>query len=124
VTPSPVNYQEDIIVKDYGHQGLAIFCPADPAQRGNICGWTTILAYEKGTRPDMATCPMYWGECHVMYFLKGKKPKANDERVAPFIERYQRFAQEAEDALGEGRTVKLLLVYKDQSWYRNLRWKR
>lgn len=121
MTSEQTSYVEDIIVKDYGSQGLAIFVPTDSARIGHICGWSTLLVYEPGMRPDMLSCPMDWCEHHSSYFLKGRKPAASDPRVGPFIERYRRWLESLQ---ADGQTVKLRRVLKDQQAYRNLRWQR
>ena len=115
---------EDVIVKDYLHQGLAVFDPVDPANPGFICGWGTMLSYERGERPDMESAPMCYGECEMPYFYRGHKPRADDPRVEAFLERYREWAEPAYQNLAD-EPIKLVLrrVFKDQYRYRRVRWK-
>lgn len=112
---------EEVIVKDYGRQGLAVFDPKDRANIGSICGWTTVLTRERGYKPDN-TEPMSYGECSMGYFLDGQRVSSADPRLPAFLERYRRYAESCYIE----QPIKLVLkqVYKDQQRYRDERWKR
>ncbi len=114
---------EEVIVKDYGRQGLAIFVPRDPATGGRICGYMTYRAYDgepAGFRPDPASVIYGYAEADMGYFYKGKKPKAENPHVAILLERYRKYA---EDCYTE-QPCKLVLkrVLRDQQRFRDERW--
>ena len=112
-------FYEDVIVKDYAHQGLAIFLPQDAAHPGSINCWATLMSEKPGTRPDMATASMCYDEADMSYYYRGRKPSADDPRVLPFLERYRMWA---ESFYGGPCELKLRRVFKDSQGYRKERW--
>lgn len=118
-------FTEDVIVKDFGKQGLAIFVPCDPANLGRICVYDCYVSYDgqpRGFRPDMVDDIVGYSEADMGYYYKARNPKKDDPRVGPFMERYRQFAEAAYTE----QPCKLVLrrVFKDQQRYRAERWKR
>lgn len=116
---------EDVIVKDNGRQGLAIFVPAEPASPGCINVFDTMLSYVsmlKGFRPNMLEVPCSYEEASMGYFQSMRKPKADDPRVEPFLERYRKWAQSCYTA--QPCELHLRRVSKDTQKYRDARWQR
>ena len=107
---------EKVIVKDYGRQGLALFFPETPANRGHIDGWTTLIVYDKGDSADVLTSLMCGGECSMGYFLQGKKPKKGDSRIAQILARYK------QSGVKYAEPTQQKVVFKDTAKMQIERW--